>query len=164
MSEIIETPTYCAIHLDRETALRCNKCDRYMCTQCAVRTPVGYRCRECTRQHEDKFFTASMNDYLIIAGACAVMGAVGGGVMRFMPLGFYLAFFIGAPAGAMIAQIALYLTFKRRGRYSAEVAAASIALGALVGSFFNVTNIGLLIFIGTAASAAYARYKMRFQL
>jgi hypothetical protein len=63
-----------------------------------------------------------------------------------------------------MAQIALYLTFKRRGRYSAEVAAGAIVIGALVGSFFRFADIGLLIFIATAASAAYARYKMRFQL
>jgi hypothetical protein len=163
MSEILEQ-TYCTVHPDRETALRCNKCERHMCTQCAVRTPVGYRCRECTRAHENKFFTATTNDYLVAAGACAVMGAVGGAIMRFMPMGFYLAFLFGAPAGAMMAQIALYLTFKRRGRYSAEVAAGAIVIGALVGSFFRFYDIGLLIFIATAAGAAYARYKMRFQL
>src|SRR5688572_1451926 len=39
--------TFCAIHTSVETTLRCNKCGRYMCVKCAVRTPVGYRCKQC---------------------------------------------------------------------------------------------------------------------
>ena len=34
---------YCEKHPDREARLRCNRCNRLMCTQCAVRTPTGYR-------------------------------------------------------------------------------------------------------------------------
>ncbi len=45
MSDI---PT-CANHPERETGLRCNRCGKPICSQCAVQTPVGYRCRECVR-------------------------------------------------------------------------------------------------------------------
>ena len=41
----VEETTYCAVHPDRETSLQCNRCGRYMCVECAVHTPVGYRCR-----------------------------------------------------------------------------------------------------------------------
>ena len=45
--DVTDEVTYCAVHPDRETGLRCNKCGRLMCAECAVPTPVGYRCREC---------------------------------------------------------------------------------------------------------------------
>jgi hypothetical protein len=34
----------------RETLLRCNRCDRPMCTECAVQHPVGLRCKECIKE------------------------------------------------------------------------------------------------------------------
>ncbi len=37
----------CAWHPDRLTMLSCGRCDRPMCVNCAVETPVGMRCREC---------------------------------------------------------------------------------------------------------------------
>ena len=61
---------YCTVHPDRETSLRCNKCGRYMCVQCAVQTPVGYRCRECVRQQDDKFYNVGDMDYPVIFGIC----------------------------------------------------------------------------------------------
>ncbi|HYN88142.1 MAG TPA: tetratricopeptide repeat protein, partial [Ardenticatenaceae bacterium] len=42
-----EEMLHCSVHPDRETMLRCNRCGRPMCPECAVRTPVGLRCREC---------------------------------------------------------------------------------------------------------------------
>ena len=38
---------YCIDHPQRETALRCNRCGAPVCTNCIVRTPVGFRCRAC---------------------------------------------------------------------------------------------------------------------
>ncbi len=67
-----EQLTYCEVHPDRETSLRCNKCNRLMCPDCAVSTPVGYRCKQCVRQHDDKFFTAGQNDYVVIGAVCAI--------------------------------------------------------------------------------------------
>ena len=57
MSEVVPAGdglTYCEVHPDRETSLRCNKCGRLMCTECAVLTPVGYRCRECVRGQQER--------------------------------------------------------------------------------------------------------------
>lgn len=46
-------PMYCYRHPDRETLLRCGRCDRPICSECQVRHPVGIRCPECApvRQH-----------------------------------------------------------------------------------------------------------------
>ena len=64
-----ENKLYCYVHPDRETLLRCNNCERPICTQCAVLTPTGYRCKECIRSQQKKFETAENSD-LVIAPFC----------------------------------------------------------------------------------------------
>ncbi|GAB4516461.1 MAG: hypothetical protein OHK0046_21850 [Anaerolineae bacterium] len=127
-----EEMTYCAVHPDRETGLRCNKCDRYMCGECAVQTPVGYRCKQCVRQVEDRYFTAQSTDYAIIFTVIAGLSAVAGAIMS--AVGFVLiAIFAAYPVGMAMAGYALRLTEKRRGRQSALIGAAAV----LVGGFFG---------------------------
>lgn len=124
--------TYCEVHPDRETGLRCNKCNRLMCAQCAVSTPVGYRCRQCVRQVEDKFYSGTTADYIVAGLICAALSAVASGIIS--TIGFiFLAIFIGFPAGGAISEVALRATQRRRGRYSGDVGAAGVLIGALVG-------------------------------
>jgi hypothetical protein len=159
MSTVEQQPTpttaedvhYCEVHPERETSLRCNKCGRYMCVQCAVLTPVGYRCRQCVRQHEDKFYAGTNNDYIIAFAACIVLGGVAGFVSRYVPF-FLFAFIIGIPVGGFVSEIVLRLTKRRRGRYSGEIAAAGVVLGGVIGALAQVYS--------TYSSAVneYARY------
>lgn len=124
--------TYCAVHPDVETGLRCNRCGRYMCVRCAVPTPVGYRCRECVNQHQDAFYKATVRDH-----AVAFFIALGLSV----PLGFvlgkmlFLAILFGLPAGAAIGELAWRATGRRRGRYVPLLMGIGIALGVLIGNF-----------------------------
>lgn len=37
----------CTYHPDVMTGLRCSRCGKPICPQCAVRTPVGLRCPDC---------------------------------------------------------------------------------------------------------------------
>src|SRR3954464_12894718 len=91
--------TFCAIHTAVETTLRCNKCGRYMCVRCAVRTPVGYRCKECVHQQQDSFFTATQGDYLI-AGAVAFGLGLPAAFILSRVLGFLLLIILlSFPAG-----------------------------------------------------------------
>lgn len=39
----------CYQHQDRETGVRCTRCDRPICPACMVSAAVGYQCRECVR-------------------------------------------------------------------------------------------------------------------
>ncbi|MCK4961780.1 MAG: hypothetical protein KAS19_04805, partial [Anaerolineales bacterium] len=63
----------CANYPDRETTLRCNRCEKLICAKCAVHTPVGYRCRECVRGQQKELETARQLDYMI-AGVISVVG------------------------------------------------------------------------------------------
>ena len=153
---------YCAAHPERDTGLRCNRCERYMCIDCAVRTPVGYTCRECVRGHENKFFEGTTFDYGLVAATCAI----GGALTPFVTLligGFLILGFIVAPAiGGAAAQIALQLTGRRRGRYSGYVAAGGVLAGGIASAFLLVGGPGIftLLYLALATSAAYARFKV----
>lgn len=130
-----EVLTYCEKHPDRETGLRCNKCDRLMCSTCAVRTPVGYRCRECVRGIEDQFFNATPSRQAAVAVVCALLGAVAGGIVSAIGLPLLFTVFIGVAAGTAISQMGIRAAQRERGRYLAEIAAASTAMGGLLGAF-----------------------------
>ncbi len=157
---------YCAVHVDAEATLRCNKCDRWMCIQCAVQTPVGYRCKECVRGLEDKFFTAQPNDYALVGGVCAGLGLVGGFLISLFPI-LFVAIIAGIPYGGLVSEAARRVSGKRRGRYTAQVAAGATALGILglgLLSFVGVRlvpfSLALLLFAALAASAVYARFNV----
>ncbi len=129
--------TYCEVHPDRETALRCNKCDRLMCTQCVVQTPVGYRCRECVRQHEDTFYRAANADYAIGFAVAAGLSMVAGFIMAAINAQvtfIILALIVGFPAGAAVAGAAMRAVQGRRGRRTTEIVTAGTVIGGFLGA------------------------------
>ena len=152
---------YCAVHAERDTELRCNRCERYMCIDCAKRTPVGYTCRQCVRGHENKFFEGTTIDYAIVA----VLSMIGGAIIAFVTSlvgGILLLGIVIAPAlGGTTAQIALQMTGRRRGRYSGYVCAAGVlAGGAGVGLLVSGLGIFTVLYMALAASTAFARFKV----
>lgn len=153
---------YCAIHPKRDTELRCNRCERYMCVDCAVRTPIGYTCRECVRGHEDRFFEGTVIDYGLVAATCAAGGALTTFALLLIG-GFLILGFIVAPAiGGAAAQFSLQLTGRRRGRYSGYMAAGGVLAGGIASAFLLLGGLGIftLLYLALASSAAYARFKV----
>ncbi|MEO8393579.1 MAG: B-box zinc finger protein [Chloroflexota bacterium] len=128
---------HCTVHPDRETTLRCNKCGRPMCTKCAVSTPVGYRCRECVRGIQAGYYKATNNDYIIIAVACAGLTLVAAAIASAINLGILFTLILAIPIGGGIGELALRITSRRRGRQSANIAAAGAVIGGLAGGFIR---------------------------
>lgn len=126
---------YCYNHPTRETSLRCKRCERPICTSCAVGTPTGYMCKDCVRERKKTFDTSEWYDYVfgfIVAGFLS-------GIASFLvtmvgSIGFFgwLIIFIGAPvAGRVIAEGARLVTRKRRSRSLFIMIAIAVVLGAL---------------------------------
>ena len=185
--EEAEETLYCTVHPDRATTLRCNKCGRPMCPECAVPTPVGYRCKECVRGIQDGYYKATQTDYALIFGVCAGLTAVAGAIISAINFGLLFSLILGLVAGGGIGEVALRLTSRRRGRQSANIAAAGAVIGGLIGGvvqfllyyaqfagrrgvpdltldliFQRLTgDLGLLVFVGLVAAAVYGRFKLR---
>jgi len=154
-----ETIHYCQKHPDRDTELRCNRCDRYMCMDCAVRTPVGYTCVDCVRGHEDKFYNSTMVDYAIVGVISVIGGAAGAFIVTL--LGLFFALIVAPLSGGVVAQLALSVTGRRRGRQSGYVCAGGVLIGGLVtGLMFIGFGITTLLYLALAVPAAYAGYKV----
>lgn len=145
---IEEVLTYCQVHPDRETRLKCNKCGRFMCTKCAVQTPTGYRCRECVRGQQKTFNTATTADYLLnffVLGFIGLVLSIAGALIEAMTgFGFYMIFLLlpaGYAVGRFLATLVLRLSSKRRSKNLFILATASFVLGAALP--FLVVMLGL---------------------
>jgi hypothetical protein len=132
----VDDRNFCSVHTTVETTLRCNKCGRYMCVKCAVRTPVGYRCKQCVHEQQDVYFSASQIDY-IIAGAVSLALTIPAAFIA-SKLGFFLIILLGLPVGGFIGEAVHRATGKRRGRYTWQVVAACIVIGALLAAIPEV--------------------------
>jgi hypothetical protein len=161
--------TTCYVHPTRETSLRCKKCERYICTSCAIHTPTGYMCKECVRERQKVFDTAMWYDYLIGFGVtfvlsiiASILAALASTFLGFL-YGSVAAFFIAGAAGALIADIALRAVNKRRSKSLFISCAAGVASGALlllaVLFFTNLLSglFGILIYIVVATPTVYTR-------
>lgn len=163
---------YCANHPDRETMLRCNRCEKPICYQCAVLTPVGYRCRECVREQQNVFYNAEPYDPAV-AGVIGLALGTGAGALAYAFLGligwfgFLVAFFVGPAAGGLIAEAIRQGVRRRRFRGMKWIAAGAVLVGIVLGGWALLAVLGLplrsfvrldvLLFAALAASAAYAR-------
>jgi hypothetical protein len=123
-----EAAQVCANHPDRETSLRCNKCGKLICSQCAVRTPVGYRCKECVAGQQKIFETAKQWDYPVAVVVSAVGVAVAVGVLNF--IGFW-GLLVAPIAGGGLAEVVRWTVRRRRSRRLPMVAAIAGAAGVL---------------------------------
>ncbi len=130
MSETTQTTAtmHCANHPDRETSLRCNRCEKPICIQCAVLTPTGYRCKECVRGQQKTFETATPIDYPIAMVIAAVLAYVGSLVASF--LGFF-TIFIAPIAGVIIAEAVRRAVRRHRSRNLYLATAAAVVIGSL---------------------------------
>lgn len=128
MTEAISDNLYCANHPQTPTALRCNRCGKPICSRCIVRTPVGYRCRECVRGQQQTFESALWYDYVIAAVIALPLSAMAGALVT--ALSFY-SIFLAPVVGGLIAEIVRWAVRRRRGRYLPHTAAAAFALGGL---------------------------------
>ena len=126
---------FCYVHPTRETALRCNNCERPICAACAVRTPTGYRCKECVRERQKTFNTSEWYDYILGFIVAAFLSGVGASLVTLIgSIGFIGWFLIaaGAPtAGVLISEGVRLVTKRRRSRTLYITVAVAVVLGAL---------------------------------
>lgn len=166
--------TTCFRHPDRETTLRCNRCDKPICTECAVNTPVGYRCRDCISEQQGTFYSALWYDYALAAVVALPLAAVTSFLIYSIG---WLTIFVAPFAGTVIGEAVRLVTGRRRGRWLPLVVGLWIIAGSLPGAgvwfirFLTASSSGGLrtvplgdlfwqvVYLALAVSSAYYRLK-----
>lgn len=166
--EEAEEEVYCTWHPDRETRLRCNRCGRPMCPECAVRHPVGLRCKECIKETRSPIYNVAVRDYLIAGVVGLALSTIAGLIVSAIGWFWFLAFFIGPAIGAGIADL-MGRVVRKRGRGLGILAGLCLVLGVMLGGVIRTQNplgafaflfqlqIGTLIYLVLGVGAAVAR-------
>ncbi len=126
---------YCANHPQRETSLRCNRCNKPICTQCAVLTPTGYRCKECVRGQQKIFDTAQWIDYplaIVLATGLSYVAS------RIAPVLGFFVIFVAPIAGVIIAEAVRWVVHRRRSKLLFQLTLLGTIAGSLPQLFIRI--------------------------
>ena len=150
-------PFYCYRHPDRETWVRCGRCDQPICTGCAMQGPVGLRCKTCGKPSRDALTSLKPNQIGIGFAVALGLGAATAWIGA--QLGF-LMIVLGFFAGTLIAEVIDRSIGIKRGPRITAVAVAGIALGGLIGAGFSLGGMwgDIQMFAAVAAEAGEPVY------
>lgn len=155
---------YCANHSSVETMLRCNRCSKPICTRCAVRTPVGYRCKQCVGQQQQTFYTGGTTDYVIGGIIAVVLGGIASYIVGLLGV-WFIALILGPTLGIGIAEVVRLAVRRRRSQYLWLVVGGGIGLGAIPAllmalatmNLWTLISLGLFLVLSIGAAAARLR-------
>jgi hypothetical protein len=119
---------YCANHPTVETSLRCRQCDKPICPKCAIRTPTGYKCRECVKGQQQIFNTATSIDYVLAFVTSSILSIIG--CLIAQSLGFF-TILVAPFVGIVIAEGVRLVTHRHRSRALFNTALAGTIAGCL---------------------------------
>ena len=172
-------PLYCYRHPDRETYVRCGRCDQPICMGCAMQGPVGMRCKSCGTPSRDPL-TMMTPQQLALGGLVAIGAGTIGGFIG-IQMGFFLALCLGPFAGGFISEAVQRVTGYKRGARIKVLVLGGILAGVLIaaaiyvqmsfgayvgeegapGMEFLYTTVltGALVYVVAAMLGAYARLR-----
>lgn len=155
-------PVYCVNHPNVETSLRCKRCNRPICSKCAIATPTGYICPDCENQQQKSFDTALPGDYILAVLLTLILSGVGSVISQ--SLGFF-TLLLAPAAGIVIAEIIRAVIRKRRARRLFQAVAAAAVAGGLPMILIALMRQGLwgiaiaVFYTITVTTTVYQRLK-----
>ena len=161
------TRTVCYRHPGRETAVSCASCERPICTDCMVYTPVGIKCPDCARLPRSAIVRLKPDRAaLAIATAFGVGTAMGVGIVFLQSVGLFFALILGWLIGIGMGEAVLAASGRYRDPVTGWIAVGGcvwayavpylIYYGADVGAVARSANLAWVV-IG-AAIAGYVSY------
>jgi hypothetical protein len=121
---------FCYRHPDRETWLRCGRCDQPICTKCSVQGPVGSRCRQCGLVKNDPLSSFTPRQLVIGTGAAFLAGAAAGFISGYLG---YFSIIVGYFAGRLVADAVVRVIGYKRGPVMLAILFGGIIGGTLIG-------------------------------
>jgi len=131
---------FCYRHPDRETYVRCGRCDQPICTACAMQGPVGLRCRACGKPPRDPL--TSLTPTQLAAGIGVALGAGTLGGLVGLQTGFFLSLCAGPFIGGMISEATLRATGYKRGPAMRLLVIGGIVGGLVLAAVIRVASFG----------------------
>jgi hypothetical protein len=153
-AQSFEERQFCYRHPDRETWVRCGRCDRPICTRCAMQGPVGSRCKQCGTLAFDPL--TSFTPLELIGGIAVALGA--GLVAGYLSgrIGFF-SVIVAWFAGGLIADVVRRVTGYKRGPVMLAIVLGGIVAGSLLGAGLAfVVDYGVLLGYAGGDAGAFA--------
>jgi hypothetical protein len=129
-------PLFCYRHPDRETWVRCGRCDQPICMGCAMQGPVGMRCKSCGKPKRDPL--TMMTPQQLGLGALVAVGAGTIGGFIGIQMGFLFALCLGPFAGGLISEAVQRVTGYKRGTRMKALVLGGIVAGVLIAAAIYV--------------------------
>jgi len=140
-------PLFCYRHPDRETWVRCGRCDQPICMGCAMQGPVGMRCKTCGKPKRDPL--TMMTPRQLALGSLVAIGAGTVGGFVGIQMGYFLALCLGAFAGGLISESVQRVTGYKRGARIKALVFGGILIGVLIAAAIYV-QMYFGAYVGTA--------------
>jgi hypothetical protein len=131
-------PLHCYRHPERETFVRCGRCDQPICMSCAMQGPVGLRCKTCGKPSRDAL--ASIRPDQVAIGLI-VAGGIGAAVGYFGAQFGWFMIVVGFFAGTLIAEALDRTIGIKRGPRIVAIALTGIVVGCALGASFSMLGI-----------------------
>ena len=163
------TQTVCYRHPGRETAVSCSNCERPICTDCMVYTPVGIKCPECGRLPRSAIVRLRPDRAArALAAAIGVGAAMGVGIVVLQGVGLFFALILGWLIGIGMGEVVLAASGRYRSPVTGWIAVAGciwayavpylLYYGADLGAVARSGNLAwVAIGAGIAGYVAYNR-------
>ena len=130
----------CSYHPNVRTGLRCSRCGKPICPECAVRTPVGLRCPDCAGVRNLPTIRTPANQLARSIGGGLAVALVVAVLWRFFPAwGFYLSLAMGFGVVEVIARF----TRNKRGSDLQILAMVIITAGFLLSRVLLAQRFGV---------------------
>jgi hypothetical protein len=128
-------PLHCYRHPDRETWVRCGRCDQPICMNCAMQGPVGMRCKSCGKPARDAL--ASMTALQVVAVLGVTLGA--GLLVGYLAMQFgWFVLLLGFFAGRFTVDALDHTIGMKRGPRMLALVVVGLLAGSLVGGGIGV--------------------------
>ncbi len=139
---------YCCNHPDRQTTIRCMKCNRPVCLECAVSTPKGYICKDCLEKQKRRFASNENQELLLACLIPGSFGLIGSLILSKIPVSGLVCLIMGPLLGIAASKIVNSLTNDRKSSSINQVMILSAGIGGALPLLKAVFIILRSIFLG----------------
>jgi hypothetical protein len=162
------TAAVCYRHPGRETAVSCSNCERPICPDCMVYSPVGIKCPECARQPRSALVRLRPQRVARAVLTAIALGALMGvGIVFLQQVGLFFALILGWLIGIGMGEAVLTASGRFRSPTTGWIAVGGavwaylfpyiLFYGANVGDVANSLSRAPFVALG-AGIAGYVAY------